>query len=133
MAQAMEEKRYGVITAPDRWMTSFTLPVPSVNLSVSACTCAQSCTCECAHRVQDCALFTVEVHVRLRAFIRLGECRRVMAGRHVTRGVPYSEPVRSVSHQTDYGAATVTALNGRNRTPFNEHTNLRNITLYSGI
>lgn len=39
----------------------------------------------------------------------------------------------SVSHQTDYGAATMTAPNGKNRTPFNEHANLRNITLYSGI
>lgn len=37
-------KRYGVITAPDRWMTSFTLPVPSVNLSVGACTCASVLT-----------------------------------------------------------------------------------------
>lgn len=40
-------ERYGMITAPDRWMTSFTLPVPSVNLSVSACGIVRSSPLTC--------------------------------------------------------------------------------------
>lgn len=36
-------------------------------------------------------------------------------------------------HQTDYSTAAMTASNGRNKTPFNEDANLRNITLCSEI
>lgn len=34
-------------------------------------------------------------------------------------------------HQNDYTTATAAARNGRNETPFNEDTNLRNATLLS--
>lgn len=80
-----------------------------------------------AHRVRLC----------LRVFI--GMCERAcdIAGRHVYKPcrVPYLEPPQSREdlHQRDYSTATMTASNGRNKTPFNEDANLRNITLCSEI
>lgn len=73
----------------------------------------------------------------LRAFIRMCEHACNMAGRHEYKpsGVPYSEPQQSREdlHQTDYSTTTMTATNGRNKTLFNEDTNLRTITLCSEI
>lgn len=79
----------------------------------------------------------VNVCLCLCAFIRMCECACDMAGGHAYKpcGVPYSEPPQSREdlHQTDYSTATMTASNGRNKTPFNEDANLRNITLCSEI
>lgn len=79
----------------------------------------------------------VYVCLCLRAFLGMCECACDMAGRHAYRpcGVPYSEPLQSREdlHQTDYSTATMTASNGRNKTPFNEDANLRNIALCSEI
>lgn len=121
------EKHFEMITAPDRWMTSPRSPFLSVNL------CAQ---CQCIY--VQCVLRT-NVYARLCpcAFIRMCECVCDMAGRHAYKpyGVPYSEPPQSSEdlHQTDYNTATMTASNGKNKTPFNEVANLRNITLCSEI
>lgn len=60
-------------------------------------------------------------------------CMRNRAGGHVPCGAPYSPQSRKHLHQTDYSTATMTAFNGRNKTPSNEDTNLRNITLHSEI
>lgn len=125
VAQATERNTW-MITAPDRWMTSL------------------------AHGffLQTYA-YTVSVYVYVRLSLRMGfvlwinvyvclcECACDMAGRHAHKpcGVPYSEPPQSREDldQTDYSTATMTASNGRNKTPFNEDANLRNITLCSEI
>lgn len=50
-------------------------------------------------------------------------------------GASYSEAPQSrkALHQTGYSIATMTASNGKNKTPCNEDANLRNITLFSEI
>lgn len=103
--------------------------------------CACLCPlCICLHALCELEnMYCVNgwVYLCLHAFIRMCERACDMAGRHEYKpcGVSYSEPPQSSEdlHQTDYNSTIMTASNGRNKTPFNEHANLRNITLCSEV
>lgn len=72
-------------------------------------------------------------------FIRMCKCACDMAGGHTFSISPAEfltqnhHKSRKDLHQTDYRTAAMTASNGKNKTPFNEDANLRNITLCSEI
>lgn len=105
----------------------------SMNLCIQ-CQCMYIYVCLFSLCMGSCALYEcLCVSPCLSAFLRMCECACDMAARHAYGpcGVPYSEPPQSREdlHQTDYSTATMTASNGRNKTPFNEDANLRNITL----
>lgn len=111
----------------------------SLSLSVNLCIqCKQMYACcvwVCVRQNMHCV--NAWVCLCLHEFIRMCERACDMAGRHEYKpyGVSYSEPPQSSEdlHQTDYSSTTMTASNGRNKTPFNEHANLRNITLCSEV
>lgn len=128
------EKQFEMIIASDRWMTSLALALSlpmnlyHTSICMHMCACAlHECVCVlykhlCVFAYSVCLLGHVSGHV----IWPLGKCRS--PAEFLTQSHHKS---RKDLHQTDYSTAAMTASNGRNKTPFNEDANLRNITLCS--
>lgn len=116
------------------WQVSLSLPTLPVNLCIQ-CQQMYVYECSCSPRTGLCAWVAYCVNVWMFecvfACVRSpGMCAIWLAGMHTSP----AEILTQSHHKAEkVYIRQITASNGRNKTPFNEHANLRNITLCSEI